>query len=207
MLDRLETEDRLPEIPVFVDSPMAVNATEVFQLHPECFDREILEYMINDPNPFGFNGLKYIRSSHKSKELNDYKGPAIIISASGMMTGGRILHHLINHIEDPSTTILVVGYCAPHTLGARIRRGDKEVRIFGIKKQVKARVVVMDSYSAHGDHYEMIEYLSKLDKDKLKKIFLVHGDPDKQEMFRDGLISEGYKEVLMPELGDEYEIK
>ena len=207
LLDRLETAKKLPKIPVFVDSPMAVNATEVFQLHPDCFDKEILEYMIDDPNPFGFNGLKYIRSSKKSKELNTLKGPAIIISASGMMTGGRICHHLINHIDNPNNTLLIVGFCAPHTLGAKIRRGDKEVRIFGIKKEVKAKVVIMDSYSAHGDHNEMIEYLSKLDKQRLDKIFLVHGDPDRQELFKDGLLNEGYKEVIIPQLRDEYDIQ
>ena len=207
MMDRLETEGLLPKIPVYVDSPMAVNATEVFRLHPECFDSEILEYMIDDPNPFGFNELKYIRKSYKSKELNDMKGPAIIISASGMMTGGRIVHHLRNHIENPDNTLLIVGFCAPHTLGAKIRRGDKEVWIFGSKKQVNAKVVVMDSYSAHGDQNEMIEYLSDLDKEKLKQIYLVHGDPDRQEIFKEGLLGKGYKQVLMPELGDEFDLK
>ena len=207
MMDRLETAGRLPKIPVYVDSPMAVNATEVFQLHPECFDAEILEYMIEDPNPFGFNELKYIRKAQKSKELNDMKGPAIIISASGMMTGGRIVHHLRNHIENPNNTLLIVGFCAPHTLGAKIRRGDKEVWIFGIKKEVKAKVVIMDSYSAHGDQNEMIEYLSDLDKEKLKQIFLVHGDPDRQEIFKEALLNKDYKEVFMPQLGDEFDLE
>lgn len=207
MLDRLETEERLPKIPVYVDSPMAVNATEVFRLHPDCFDSEILEYMINDPNPFGFNDLKYLRRSQESKELNYLKGPAIIISASGMMTGGRIVHHLRNHIENPDNTLLIVGFCAPHTLGAKIRRGDKEVWIFGSKKQVKANVVIMDSYSAHGDQNEMIEYLSELDKEKLKQIFLVHGDPDRQETFRKELLNQGYQDILIPGLGEEYSIE
>lgn len=206
MLDQLETEGSLPKIPVYVDSPMAVNATEVFQLHPECFDSEILDYMIEDPNPFGFNNLRYIRKAQESKELNNLKGPAIIISASGMMTGGRIVHHLINHIDNPNNTIMIPGFCAPHTLGAKIRRGDKEVWIFGTKKEVNAKVVVMDSYSAHGDHDEMIDYLSENDKEKLKQIFLVHGDPDRQELFKEGLLDEGYKDVVIPKLGDEYSV-
>jgi metallo-beta-lactamase family protein len=205
-LDKLETQGRLPRIPVFVDSPMAVNATEVFTLHPECFDEEILEYMIEDPNPFGFNDLKYIRKTEDSKKLNYLDGPAIIISASGMMTGGRILHHLINNIENPKNTILVVGFCAPHTLGAKIRRGDKKVRIFGVERKVRAKVRIMDSYSAHGDQNEMLEYLSNLDRNKLKTIYLVHGEIDRQEKFKDGLLKEGFVNIEIPELGDKSKI-
>lgn len=204
MLDQLETEEKLPRIPVFVDSPLAVNATEIFELHPECFDSEILEYMIDDPNPFGFNNLKYVRRSSESKKINSLKGPAIIISASGMMTGGRILHHLINQIEDKRNTILIVGYCATNTLGAKIRRGDKKVRIFGREKDVKAKVVVMDSYSAHGDEDEMLNYLSNLNKEKLKKIYLVHGDIDRQELFKNRLLKEGFNNLEIPDLEDEF---
>ncbi|MGH7884154.1 MAG: MBL fold metallo-hydrolase RNA specificity domain-containing protein [Thermodesulfobacteriota bacterium] len=206
MLDRLETSGKLPKISVYVDSPMAVNATEIFRLHPECFDSQILEYMTEDPNPFGFNDLKYIKSSDESKKLNNLKGPSIIISASGMMTGGRIVHHLLNHIGNPNNTLLIVGYCAPHTLGAKIRRGDKEVWIHGNKREVNAKVVIMDSYSAHGDQNEMIEYLSELDKKKLKQIFLVHGDPERQELFKNGLLKEGYNEVIIPNFKDEFNI-
>lgn len=205
-LDKLETEDRLPRIPVYVDSPMAVNATEVYQLHPECFDNEIIEYMIDDPNPFGFNELTYIRKAENSKKLNFLKGPAVIISASGMMTGGRILHHLKNHIEDKNNTILIVGFCAPHTLGARIREGEKKIKIFGEERTVRARVVVMDSYSAHGDEDEMIEYLSGLDRHKLKGIYLVHGDYKRQLRFKEALEDNGFGNIEIPELGDKYEI-
>ena len=205
-LDKLETQGRLPKISVFVDSPMAVNATEVFRLHPECFDEEILEYMIEDPNPFGFNDLKYIRKTEDSKKLNYLEGPAIIISASGMMTGGRIVHHLINNIENPRNTILVVGFCAPHTLGAKIRRGDKKVRIFGVERKVRAKVRIMDSYSAHGDQNEMLQYLSNLDRNKLKTIYLVHGEIDRQEKFKEGLLKEGFVNIEIPELGDRSKI-
>jgi metallo-beta-lactamase family protein len=205
-LDKLENEGRLPQVPVYVDSPMAVNATEVFRLHPECFDREIMDYMLDDPNPFRFNDLKYIRRTDESKELNYLQGPAIIISASGMMTGGRIIHHLYNHIEDPKNTILIVGFCAPHTLGARIRRGDKKIRIFGQELRVRAKVKIMDSYSAHGDEPEMLEYLSSLSRDKLKRIFLVHGEIDRQEKFRSALDKEGFQDIQIPELGDKYEL-
>ncbi|MGI9535420.1 MAG: MBL fold metallo-hydrolase RNA specificity domain-containing protein [Thermodesulfobacteriota bacterium] len=206
MLDQLETADMLPSIPVFVDSPLAINATEIFRLHPECFDTEIIEYMIDDPNPFGFNNLKYTRRVSESIELNTLVGPAIIISASGMMAGGRIMHHLINHVEDQRNTILIVGFCAPHTTGARIRNGDKKIRVFGVKLDVNANVIIMDSYSAHGDHQEMLDFLSNLDKDKLKKIFLVHGEIDRQEKFKEGLEENGFQGVEIPEIGQKYKL-
>jgi len=202
-LDKLQTENRLPKIPVFVDSPMAINATEVFKLHPECFDSEIMEYVINDPNPFGFNNLKYIRDRQESKQLNDFKGPAIIISAAGMMTGGRILHHLLNHIEDSINTVLIVGYCANHTLGARLREGEKRVQIFGIEKEVKARIEIMDSFSAHADEPEIIDYLSNLDKNKLNNIFLVHGELDRQYKLKSALEREGFNNIEIPAFGNE----
>lgn len=202
-LDRLETDGKLPYIPVYVDSPLSVNATEIFQLHPDCFDAEIREYMLIDPNPFGFNNLKYIRRVEDSKRLNESKEPCIIISASGMMTGGRIMHHVFHNIDNANNTILIVGYCAPHTLGARIRRGDKKVRIFGVTKKVKASVKVIDSYSAHGDQDEMIEYLDNLNRDKLKTIFLVHGEIDSQQEFSKALMQNGFKDIQIPELKHE----
>lgn len=204
MLDKLENSGLLPSIPVFVDSPLAVNATDIFRIHPECFDSEILEYMIDDPNPFGFNNLTYTRKVSQSKALNDMEGPAIIISASGMMTGGRIMHHLINHIEDQRNTLLVVGFCAPHTTGAKIRNGEKKIRVFGQKLNVNASVEVMDSYSGHGDQQEMIEFLSNLDRQKLKNIFLVHGELDSQEAFKEALEQNEFKNIEIPELGQEY---
>lgn len=207
MLDKLENKDLLPSIPVYVDSPLAVNATDIFRLHPECFDTEIIEYMIDDPNPFGFNNLKYTRKVSESKSINDLKGPAIIISASGMMTGGRIMHHLINHIEDQRNTILVVGFCAPHTTGARIRNGEKKIRVFGRRLNVNANVEVMDSYSGHGDQQEMIDFLSNLDRKKLKKIFLVHGEPDSQEAFKSVLEINKFRGIEMPDLGQEFELQ
>ena len=206
ILDQLESSGRLPRIPVYVDSPLAVNATEIFQLHPECFDKEILEYMLEDPNPFGFNNLKYVRKSSESKKINYLKGPAIIMSASGMMTGGRILHHLINLVEDKKNTILIIGYCAPRTLGGRIRNGDKKIKVFGIPKYVHARVVIMDSYSAHGDQDGILDYLSNLDRNKLKNIFIVHGDLDRQELLRDAFIKNGFKNIEIPELGTEFHL-
>ena len=206
MLDQLETEKKLPRIPVYVDSPLAVNATDIFTMHPECFDDAILDYMSKDPNPFGFNGLKYVRSVEQSKAINGMKGPAIIISASGMMSAGRVKHHLANNIEDRRNTILVVGYCSPGTLGGRIRNGADEVRIYGTHYKVNAEVKVLDSFSAHGDQQEMLDYLDNLNRHKLKKIFLVHGDVHRQELFETALKDNKFQQVEIPHLGQSYKV-
>jgi len=163
-LNNFFNQGKLPRVEIFVDSPLAVNATTIFRMHPECFNREILKIMENDSDPFGFNSLTYITRQEDSKKLNDYKKPCIIISASGMMEAGRIKHHLANNITDPKNTILVVGYCSPVTLGARIARGDKEVSIFGTVYPVNAEVRIIDSFSGHGDYNEMIEFLGCQDK-------------------------------------------
>lgn len=203
MLDQLETQGLLPRVPVYVDSPLAVNATIVFGTHPECFDAELHEYMILDPNPFGFNDLTYIHSVEESKQLNTRKGPCIIISASGMMTAGRIRHHLFNHIENPRNTLLIVGYCAPHTTGGQLRAGKKTIRIFGQFKQVLANVEVMDSFSAHGDRDEMAGFIANHRKG-LKGLFLVHGQYDAQQHFRSYLEKLGFSNIEIPELGAEF---
>ena len=206
MMDKMATVGKLPKIPVYVDSPLAVNATEIFVMHPECYDSNLLEYMTTDPNPFGFNSLAYIRDVAQSKKLNESKDPCVIISASGMMSAGRIKHHIYNNIENPRNTILVVGFCAPGTLGERIRNKPKTVRIFGEEKMLKAQVKIMDSFSAHGDQQEMLDFLSSQDKNKLKKIFLVHGEISRQEKFKAGLKEEGFMNIAIPSLGEEVEI-
>jgi metallo-beta-lactamase family protein len=204
MLDQLENEGLLPSIPVFVDSPLAVDATEIFMMHPECYDFDLLQYMSNDPNPFGFRKLHYTRRVEDSKAINNVKGPAIIISASGMMSAGRIKHHLNNNIENPENTILVVGFCGAGTLGRKIMDGDKEVRIFGEMKQVKAEVITMSSFSAHGDNDEMLNFLENQDRNQLKTIFLVHGEKERQEIFKTNLKAKGFKKVVIPKLNEEY---
>ncbi len=204
MLDKLETYRQLPSIPIFVDSPLAVNATNIFVAHPECFDDEILEYMVLDPNPFGFNNLHYIRQVEASKRLNHMNGPAIIISAAGMANAGRIQHHLYNHIEKSNTTILIVGYCAPSTLGGALRRGVEQVKIFGDVLSVNAEVKIMYSFSAHGDQSEMIEFLNNQDREQVKKVFLVHGEEKSQLAFKEALGEHGFKSVEIPKLGQEF---
>lgn len=205
MLDKMETAGLLPKIPVYVDSPLAVNATMIFGQHPECFDNELNEYLLIDKNPFGFNDLNYIRDVNQSKALNDTQEPCIIISSSGMMNAGRVKHHLFNNIENPKNTFLIVGYCSPDTPGGMLRDGVETIKLFGDWKKVKADVKVMDSFSAHGDRNEMYDFISN-QKD-VKQIFLVHGELDRQEKWRSFLNEKGFKNVEIPAEGDEFELK
>ena len=164
---------------MFVDSPLAVNVTDVFRAHPECFDEETNEFLNsgNDGNdPFGFNRLTYIRDVNESKKLNSRKGPFIVISASGMCEAGRILHHLRNNIGDSRNTVLLTGYQAENTLGRKLRDGWKSVRIFGIPEQVEAEVAALEALSAHADAGELLDWMKPMAA-SLKKVFLVHGEP------------------------------
>ncbi|MDZ7737494.1 MAG: MBL fold metallo-hydrolase [Bacteroidales bacterium] len=203
-LNNFFNDKKLPKINIYVDSPLAVNATEIFRLHPECFNEEIIEIMQSDPDPFGFNSLYYLKRAEDSKRLNTLKEPMIIISASGMMEAGRVKHHLANNISDPSNTILAVGYCAPRTLGARILNGAKEVSIHGTRYEVKADIRRIDSYSGHGDYKEMTQFLSCQDKQRLKQIFLVHGDNEAQEHYKAHLENNGYSNIQRPARADEF---
>ncbi|MFN4080944.1 MAG: MBL fold metallo-hydrolase [Saprospiraceae bacterium] len=206
LLDQLHHQGLLPKVPVFVDSPLAVNATEIFMSHPECFDEETQQYMLENEDPFGFNDLQYIRSKEASQQINEIKGPAIIISASGMMNAGRIQHHLLHNIENPRNTFLIIGYCAPNTPGGQLRRGDRHVHVLGQNKQVIADVRVMDSFSAHGDRREMLDFLSN-QRATARKIWLTHGTPERQEKWREYLLDKGFQEVAIPGLGDEERIE
>lgn len=196
----------LPRVEIFVDSPLAVNATTIFRMHPECFNSEILKVMENDSDPFGFNSLTYITRHEDSKKLNEYKKPCIIISASGMMEAGRIKHHLANNISNPKNTILVVGYCSPVTLGARIARGDKEVSIFGTVYPVKAEVRIIDSFSGHGDYNEMMEFLDCQDKNQIQKTFLVHGEYETQVKYSSRLQEAGFSNIQIPSPKQEFTV-
>jgi len=202
VLHQLFEDGRIPQIPVYVDSPLAVNATEIFRLHPECFNEEVNEFLYNKRNPFGFEGLTLIRAVNKSKELNDSKNQAIIISASGMCEAGRILHHLRNGIENPANTILFVGYCAENTLGWKIRNGDPEVRIFGEEYPLRAQVEIMDSFSGHADHSELVDYFKAITGPK-KKVWLVHGEPTRSAALAEALGENHQGDVQVAELGTE----
>ncbi len=205
-LDRLETAGKLPAIKVFVDSPLSTNATEIVRSFPEQFNDRLLKYMEKDANPFGFSRLYYVRDVKYSKQINTLKEPCIIISASGMAEAGRILHHLANNIEDKNNTILFVGYCEPGTLGGRLRAGAEKVHIYGVEHQVKAKIEIMDSYSAHGDYKEMIEYLSCQQAHLIKHLFLVHGRNDVQQEFKGHLEQAGFHHISIPNKGDVVEL-
>lgn len=206
MLDQLENEGRLPRIPVYVDSPLAVNATTVFGAHPECYDADLEEYLLTDPDPFGFNKLEYITKVEASKAINASEGPSIIISAAGMMNAGRSKHHLFHMIDSPRHTILIVGYASPHTPGGKLREGAEAIRIFGQEMPVRAHIEMMDSFSAHADRLEIYEFL-KNQRQHVKNIFLVHGTLERQESLKGLLMETGFREVSIPELGDEVSLR
>lgn len=205
-LDELENEGRLPPIPVFVDSPLAVDVTEIFRAHPECYDEELRDYVSRDPNPFGFSRLTYVRDVADSKKLNASRLPMVILSASGMCEAGRVLHHLRNNVEDPRNTVLVVGFCAPHTLGRRIVDREPEVRIFGEPHRLRAQVEVMNAYYAHADEPELVSFVGRLDRERLRRIFLVHGDPARQTALADALVAAGHLRPVAPDRGESFEL-
>jgi len=207
VLHKLFDQNRIPVIPVYVDSPLAVEATKVYQTHPECYDRETYRIFIqNNKDPFGFGRLTYIKEVEQSKELNDKQEPCIIISASGMAEGGRILHHLANNIENKKNLILFVGYAAANTLARKIIDGETEVNIFGEPHKVKAEVKAMDYFSAHADQGELIDYLRLNDKNRLKNVFLVHGEEDQALPLREKLLQKGFKNVDFPASGEKFVI-
>ena len=197
----------IPEIPIYVDSPMAVNATSIFQIHPECYDEDTHNAFIkHHKNPFGFNSLKFVTSVEESKALNNMKGPMIIISADGMCEAGRIQHHLVNTIKDPTNQILLVGFMAEHTLGRRLQNRELEVKIHGEWFPVRASITQINAFSAHADYQEATDWLKSMDTSTLKKIFMVHGEPDVQVVFKDHLRDSGFKNVQIVKYGEVYEL-
>lgn len=203
-LHKIFESNKVKRLPVYVDSPLSVNATEVFRLHPECFDNETARFLVENKDPFGFNQLHYITETEDSKKLNELNEPAIIISSSGMCEAGRIQHHLLNNIEDEKNIILIVGYSAQHTLGRRITDREPEVKIFGDPYKLNAEVIVLDYFSAHADQSELLDYCNKFDKSRMQNLFLVHGESDQQNVLRTKLIELGFKDVTIPQKGDTF---
>ena len=197
MLDRLESSGRLPKIKVYVDSPLAVNATEIFGVHPECFDNDLNAYLLKDEDPFGFRSLTYIRETEQSKKLNTSDEPCIIISSSGMANAGRVKHHIANNVEKHNTTILIVGYASPGTPAQILKSGKETIKLFGEVLNVNARIEIMDSFSAHGDKNEMYRHIEN-QMPTLKKLFLVHGDYETQTNFKYFLETKGFKDIEIP---------
>src|SRR5574344_372173 len=207
-LHLLVDQKRIPNIPIYVDSPMATNATSVFRVHPECYDEHVNEAFIqHHENPFGFNSLTFVTSVDESKALNKKEGPMIIISAAGMCEAGRVLYHLANGISDERNTVLIVGYMAEQTLGRRIRDGEKEVKILGDWYKVNAKVDQINAFSAHADYTELTSWLDKIDKSRLKQIFMVHGEKDSQAFFYNYLAEHGYNDVTIVKYGETYTIE
>jgi metallo-beta-lactamase family protein len=205
-LHQLTLAGQLPRVPIFVDSPLSVNATEIYRLHPECFNETIYKFLREKENPFGMENLTYIRELAHSMKLNDLREPAIIISASGMAEAGRIRHHLANHIGSPSNLILFIGYCAEHTLGAQILSGANPVNIFGEPHEVRAKVASLDSFSGHADKHELRRYVGKVQGD-LKKIAVIHGEESQALAFGETLRGLYPKaEVMVPEYQQVWEL-
>ncbi len=200
-LHKLSDKKAIPDLPIFVDSPLATRTTEIFRLHPEVYDAEIREFLLTDDdnNPFGFNRLQYTQTVGQSKGLNDLKVPAVIISASGMMHGGRILHHLRNRIEDPRNTILIAGWQAPNTLGRRIIDREEVVRIYGEEYKVRAQVETLNGFSGHADRDGLIDFVRNMKK-KPQQTFIVHGEDESSESLARDLRNElGLKNVIIPD--------
>jgi len=204
VLDGLASSGELPSVPVFVDSPLSVNVTKVFRKHPECFDAETREILQSpgDHDPFGFSRLTYIQSRQESIALNDRPGPFLVIAASGMCEGGRVVHHLANSVTDSRNMIIIVGYQAENTLGKKIVMKQPEVNIFGEPHALKAEVVVLNSFSSHADRNDLLAYARRFDATRLKDIYLVHGDLDQAEKLQQGLTESGFPRVHIPARGD-----
>ncbi len=200
-LHRLSNDKRIPDVPMFVDSPLSTNATEVFRLHPECYDQETHDFMLKHRDPFGFGHMRYIRQVEESKALNYRDEPMVIISASGMCEAGRILHHLKNNIEDQRNTVLFVGFQAEHTLGRRMQEGRERVSILGGEYALRAHVQSIDGYSAHADRDELLAYVRMLDMSRLRRTFVIHGNEESSLGLAGALRDMGLSDTVVPTEG------
>ncbi|MDP8245380.1 MAG: MBL fold metallo-hydrolase [Candidatus Hinthialibacter antarcticus] len=200
-LRKLLKEKRIEPIPIFIDSPLAIRVTEIFRLHPECFDEEILSLFNMREDPFDFPNLEMSRSKESSQALNDVDGPMIILSASGMCEAGRILHHLRNNIGDPNNMILIVGFQAKNTLGRKILERRSTVRIFGLEHNLEAEVRVINAYSGHADRHGLDRF-ANASKETVKNLYLVHGEPEQSKAMAERLLQNGFSHVHVPERGE-----
>ena len=203
LLHELMDAKRVPSIPMFVDSPLAVDATEIFRKHPECWDEEANVFTSEGEDPFGFRRLTYVRDVNESKALNDLHGPCLILAASGMCEAGRILHHLRNTIEDPRNTVLITGYQGENTLGRKILERRPEVPIFGEPMRLRAEICSLDELSGHADQKELIEWMRPF-AHGLKKVFLVHGDPEPGAVLAEVIRKEYGVETVQPARGESF---
>lgn len=198
-LNQLEVENRLPDLDYFVDSPLSIEATEVVKHYPNYFNKTIQRIMQSDQDPFSFRGLKYVKTVDQSKSLNFTNGPMVIISASGMAEAGRVKHHISNNVENSRNAIVMTGYCEPHSLGARLMSGVKQVNIFGVEHEVHAEIGGIRSMSAHGDYEDLTQWLGCQDPRQIRQLFLVHGEYPVQQDFKRRLVARGFLDVQVPE--------
>ncbi len=200
-------DGRLPRVNIYVDSPLSVNVTAVFRMHPECYNKNVRKVMETDSDPFGFERLHYIKMVNESKKLNKTDKPCVIISASGMAEAGRVKHHIANNIDNPKNTILIVGYCAPTTLGARLQTGMNKISIYGQEHYINADIKRLESFSGHGDYVEMADYIfSCQDPKQIQKTFIVHGDEGPAEHYKEYLHKKGLRNIEIPDRNYEVEI-
>jgi metallo-beta-lactamase family protein len=205
-LNALELKGILPNIPYYVDSPLSLEATEVLKKHPDVYNNGVKDVLKVDRDIFGFKGLRFIESVDESKALNNDPQPCVIISSSGMAEGGRVRHHIRNNISDHKNTILMVGYASPGSLAGRLIAGQKRVWLFGQDYDVLAEVQSIKSMSAHGDYEDLLQFLSVQNPEKVKRVFLVHGEYDVQQKFAQRIVNEGFKNVSIPEYHQEFEL-
>lgn len=197
-LNRLELENRLPDLKYYVDSPLSIKATNIIKSHPECFNNHVQKLLRQDEDVFAFKGLEFIQNVEESIALNESNQPCVIISASGMAEAGRVKHHIAHSIANPANTILIVGYCEPYSLGGRLSAGAENVTIFGTHYSVNAQVGVIKSMSAHGDYDDMSQWLACQEPRDVKKLFLVHGEYEVQQHFKSRLVRKGFQDVEIP---------
>jgi metallo-beta-lactamase family protein len=206
-LKKLRKAGRIPLLPVYVDSPLTVNITQVFRSHPECFDEEMRAVLASNDSPFDFDGLHYITSVEDSQAIDRHGEPCVVIAASGMCEAGRVLHHLKASIENPKNTIMIVGFQAQHTLGRRLVERRPRVRIFGVERDRAAEVVVMNGFSAHADRADLLNYAQAVRQaGAVKRVALVHGEPRALEALREGLVSHGFEDVIVPTPGQRWDL-
>jgi metallo-beta-lactamase family protein len=205
---RLKAQNKMPPMPVYLDSPLAVKITDVFRLYPDCYDADLREKFLGKETPFDFEGLHYVSDVEESKAISALQGPAVIIAGSGMVEGGRILHHLRTNVEDNRNTIIIVGFQAQHTLGRRIVEKRLEIKIFGLLYSLRAEVVVLNGYSAHADQHDLLLFARSVAKvGKLKDVFLVHGEPAALSELQQRLYAMELKRVRVPKQGETFKLE
>ncbi len=205
-LNSMYNAGRIPDIPIFVDSPLAINATQVYRMHPECYDSDMQRVLLTDDDPFGFPSLKYVRDVNDSKKINSLRKAAVVIAASGMCESGRIVHHLANSVGSARNTVLLVGFSAEYTLGRRLAEGWESVNIFGVPHTVRCEIQKVSGLSAHADEPEMLKFFEPFSRTTLQHVFLVHGEVQAQEAFSTALAQNGVNSVSNPAKGTVVEL-